>query len=116
MSSDINDKLSLFLRESQNWEKKPTNIEGVFLLKLPTSKQRPSSIAIEVNPTNTTSSGSVITRKKGIIIRDGSELEQFNQLLSNPKVIELAKKIEAINPKNKEDATKSSSSTDVFDI
>jgi hypothetical protein len=28
----------------------------------------------------------------------------------------LAKKIEAINPKNKEDATKSSSSTDVFDI
>ena len=116
MSSDINDKLYLFLREGQKWDKKPTNIEGVFLLKLPTSKQRPSSIAIEVNPTNTTSSGSVITRKKGIIIRDGSELEQFNKLLSNPKVIELAKKIEAINPKSKEDTVRPSSNTDVFEI
>src|SRR5919199_1670909 len=118
MSSDINDKLYLFLREGQKWDKKTTNIEGVFLLKLPTSKQRPSSIAIEVNPTNTTSSGSVITRKKGIIIRDGSELEQFNQLLSNPKVIELAKKIETVNPKIKENInrTSSSSNTDVFEI
>jgi hypothetical protein len=118
MSSDINDKLSLFLREGQNWEKKPTNMEGVFLLKLPTSKQHPSSIAIEVNPTNATSSGSVITRKKGIIVRDGSELEQFSQLLSNPKVVELAKKIEAVNPKSKEDtaSSRSSSNTDVFEI
>jgi hypothetical protein len=66
------------------------------------------------------SSGSAIatTRKKGIIIRSGSELEQFNQLLSNPKVIELAKKTEAINPKSKEDtgSSRSSSNTDVFEI
>jgi hypothetical protein len=90
----------------------------VFLLKLPTSKQSPSSIAIEVNPTNISSGSATTTttRKKGIIIRDGSELEQFNKLRSNPKVIELAKKIEAVNPKNKGDAAKSGSSTDVFDI
>jgi hypothetical protein len=50
MSSDINDKLAQFLKEDQNWEKEPTNIQGVFLLKLPASKQSPSSIAIEVNP------------------------------------------------------------------
>ena len=37
-------------------------------------------------------------------------------LLSNPKVIELAKKIEAVNPKNKEDAANGSSDTEVFDI
>ena len=55
MSSDINDKLSRFFREGQNWDKKPTNIEGVFLLKLPASKQSPSSVAIEVNPINATS-------------------------------------------------------------
>ena len=117
MTVDINEKLGQFLRGGQNWEKKPTNIPGVFLLKLPTSKQSPSSIAIEVNPTHAASGSAKVTiRKKGIIIRDGSELEQFNQMLYNPKVVELAKKIEAINPKNKEDATKSSSSTDVFDI
>lgn len=98
-----------------------TNMQGVFLLKLPTSKQSPSSIA-KINPTYAASSGSSITattiRKKGIIIWDGSELEQFNKLLSNPKVIELAKRIEAINPKSKEDTTssRSSSNTDVFEI
>jgi hypothetical protein len=92
MSSDINDKLYLFLREGQKWDKKTTNIEGVFLLKLPTSKQRPSSIAIEVNPTNTTSSGSVITRKKGIIIRDGSELEQFNNCFLIQKLLNWQRK------------------------
>jgi hypothetical protein len=39
MSAAVNEKLTQFLREGQNWEKKPTNMEGVFLLKLlPTSK------------------------------------------------------------------------------
>ena len=115
MSSDINNKLTQFLREGQTWEKKPTNIEGVFLLKLPASKQSPSSIAIEINPTNATSgSATATTRKKGIIIRDGSELEQFNQLLSNPKVVELSKKIEAINPKSKDDTASSRSSSNTI--
>jgi hypothetical protein len=85
-------------------------------LKLPASKQSQSSIAIEINRTNTTTAGSSFTRKKGIIIRSGSELEQFDQLLSNPKVIELAKKIEAINPKIKADAANASSNTEAFDI
>ena len=117
MTSEINDKLAQFLREGQNWEKKAANIQVVFLLKLPASKQSPSSIAIEINRTNTTTAGSSFTRKKGIIIRSGSELEQFDQLLSNPKVVELAKKIEAVNPKNKEDdAANTSSNTEVFDI
>ena len=116
MTAAINEKLAQFLREGQNWKKKPTNIQGVFLLKLPASKQNPSSIAIEINLPNTTIAESAFTRKKGIIIRSGSELEQFNQMLSNPKVVELAKKIEAINPKNKEDTIRSGSNTEIFQI
>jgi hypothetical protein len=116
MSCDINDKLSQFLREGQTWEKKATKMQGVFLLKLPASKQSPSSIAIEINPINATSgSAPATTRKKGIIIRDGLELEQFNKLLSNSKVIELAKRIGAINPKSKEEAVRSDSSN-IFEI
>ena len=47
-----------------------------------------------------------------------AQLEQYNQLLSNPKVIELAKKLEAINPRNKECTARSDSSSDadVFEI
>jgi hypothetical protein len=59
--------------------KKPTNVQGIYLLKLPASEQSPSSIAIDVNPTNAAYGSSTTTRKKGIIIRDGSELEQFNR-------------------------------------
>src|SRR6187200_269300 len=114
MTADVNEKLGQFLREGQDWEKKPTNIPGASLLKLPTFKKSPPSIAIEINPINATT-GSV-TKKKGIIIRSGSELEQINQLLSNPKVVELAKKIEAVNPKIKEDTNKRNTDTDVFEI
>jgi hypothetical protein len=50
------------------------------------------------------------------MFRDGSGLEQFNQMLSNPKVVELAKKNETINPKNKEDSANRSSDTEIFDV
>jgi hypothetical protein len=63
------------------------NIQGVSLLKLPASKQNQSSMAIEINRTNTTTAGSSFTRKKGIIIRSGSELEQFDQLLLIQKLL-----------------------------
>jgi hypothetical protein len=42
MAADLNGKLTQFLTEGQNWEKKATNIQGVFLLKLPTFKKSPS--------------------------------------------------------------------------
>ena len=90
MTTGTTDKIAQFLKLG----KRATNIQGVFLLKLPASKQNPQSLAIEINPPTNTAAGSAFTRKKGIIIRDGSELEQYNQMLSNPKVVELAKKIE----------------------
>jgi hypothetical protein len=109
MTADINEKLAQFLSEGQNWEKKSTNLPGVSLLKLPTFKKSPPSIAIEINPIN--ASTGLGTKKRGIIIRSNSELEQISQLLSNPKVVELANKIEAVNP-----ASPRSSNTDVFEI
>ncbi|MFL6383330.1 MAG: hypothetical protein ACJ72S_18880 [Nitrososphaeraceae archaeon] len=70
MATDINEKLGQFLREGQNWEKKPTNIPGASLQSYQHSKS-PASIGIEINPINA-ATGSA-TKKKGIIIRSGSE-------------------------------------------
>jgi len=53
MTLDVNEKLGQFLREGQNWEKKPTKIPGASLL-LSTFKKSPLSIAIEINPINAT--------------------------------------------------------------
>jgi hypothetical protein len=114
MTADVNEKLGQFLKEGQNWEKKSTNIPGASLLKLPTFKKSLPSLAIEINPINATIGSA--TKKRAIIIRSGSELEQINQLLSNPKVVELAKKIQAVNPKNREDDSNRSNNTDIFEI
>jgi hypothetical protein len=89
MTAEVNEKLGQFLNQGQNWEKKSTSLPGVFILIFYSIHYR------EINPIG------LGTKKRGIIIRSGSELEQIDQLLSNPKVAELAKKIETANPKIK---------------
>ena len=64
MNSDITNRLTQFLREGQNWDKKPTNMEGVSLLKLPASKQSLSSIAIEINPATSLLLAQLLQEKK----------------------------------------------------
>ena len=46
------EKLGQFLEEGKDWERKPTNISGIFLFKLPEYRGRPASLAIEINPLN----------------------------------------------------------------
>jgi len=55
----------------------------------PLPKGRPASLAIEINPIDTLGS---ITKKRGVVIRSGLELDEISGLLSHPKVSELSKK------------------------
>src|SRR5215469_2686591 len=107
----IEDRLTGFLRDARDWERRATNIPGVFLLKLPSSRTRQAAIAIEINPVD--SAGSA-TKKRGIVVRSASELDEFNRILANQKLAELARKMDLVNPKQKE-AT-SISGSDVFEI
>jgi hypothetical protein len=45
----IEDRLTGFLRDAMDCERRATNIPGAFLLKLPSSKTRQTAIAIEIN-------------------------------------------------------------------
>jgi hypothetical protein len=83
------------LREAKDWERKATNVPGVFLLKLPSFKGRSASLAIELNPIG--ASGAA-TKKRGVVVRSTNELEEINKLLSHPKLAELAKRIDNVNP------------------
>ena len=60
--STADERLKQFLNEARDWEKKVTNIPGIFLLKLPTFKGTSPSLAIEVNPVNP--AGSVYKEKR----------------------------------------------------
>jgi hypothetical protein len=61
--TEPDDRLRQFLNEGRNWERKATNIAGVFLFRLPPTRGRPASLAIEINPIGMSGS---ITKKRGI--------------------------------------------------
>ena len=81
------------------------------MLKLPSSRTRQGAVAIEVNPVDAAGSA---TKKRGIVIRSASELNEFNRILGNQKLVELASKVDEVNPKQKEPPTAADS--DVFQI
>ncbi len=86
----MEERLSQFLKDSTDWERRTTSVPGIFLLKLPGSKSGAwrEGIAIEINPVNQTTSSP--TKKRGIVIRSAAELEEISKILTNPKISELA--------------------------
>ena len=108
----IDERLSQFLREGKNWERKATSIPGVFLIKLPEYKSRPPYIAMEINPVDSTGAAS---KKRGILIKSSSELEQISNILTNAKIVQLASSLDEVNPEKKS-RTPQSTETDVFEI
>ena len=109
MSGD--ERLSQFLKEGKDWERKPTNVAGVFLFKLPEYRGRPASIAIEINPLN---SNGTPSKKRGIVIKSLEELNSILELISNSKVLQLAQSIDSVNPERK--TMVKSESNEVFEI
>ena len=69
MTEEAYERLIHSSNEGRNWERKVTNIPGAFLFRLPASKGRPASWAIEINPIDTYGS---ITKKRGVVIRSNS--------------------------------------------
>ena len=69
-------------------------------MKLSSSRSRQASIAIEINPVDAAGSA---TKKRGKVIKSASELDRFNRILANQKLMELARRIDEINPKQKEE-------------
>jgi hypothetical protein len=96
MSTD--ERLAGFLKDGTDWERKPTSVPGVFILKLPTFKGRPATLAIEINPVDTTGSP---TKKRGIVVKSEAEIAEINKVVSSPKLSQLAKSIDEINPPKK---------------
>ena len=93
--SAADQRLMQFLKEGKDWERKATSIPGIFLLRLPGLKSTAPSLAIEINPVD---SSGFATKKRGVVIRSSSELEEITKLLTNPKLPQLAKSMDEVNP------------------
>jgi hypothetical protein len=108
----VNNRLTDFLNQGKDWERKQTNVPGVFLLKLPAFRSRPACIAIEIDAMGRGVGGG--NRRRGLIIRSKEEIEQLSNILNNDKVIELTSAIEKVNPV--QTSTSSTVDPEVFEI
>ncbi len=88
---DVSEKLKKFAEEGKDWERKKTTLDGVFLLKLPKTKNRSPSVAVELNPVDDRGNP---TKKRGMMIRNSQELSFYTEILNNQKVETLIKAIE----------------------
>lgn len=89
-------RLTEFLKNGKDWERKQTNVPGVFLLRLPSFRSRPACIAIEIDALNRGGGGG--NRRRGIIIRSQEDIQELSNILGNQKLIELTSAIEKVNP------------------
>ena len=89
------EKLEEFLETGKDWAKVKTSVPGVFVMKMPGSKNREPSLSVEINTVD--ASGSP-TKRRGLIIRSVDELLEFKDILGNDKVETLLEMLEDVNP------------------
>jgi hypothetical protein len=95
---DISEQLRTFIEEGQDWERKATSVKGVNIIRLPKTKNRPASLAIDINPVN---DQGVPMKKKGIMIMNAAELAAFRATFNNDKIDTLIKALEEVLPDRK---------------
>ncbi|MDI6820018.1 MAG: hypothetical protein QMC89_03825 [Candidatus Hodarchaeaceae archaeon] len=95
MGEKLAESLKLFLEKGKEWERRPTSVPGMFILKLPTYKRYPQRLCVEINPVD--ASGNP-TKKRGLVVRNLLELKEFKNLLAEERLEKLMSSIDEINP------------------
>jgi len=97
MNKQQMDKIIAQLEEHLNsggdWEKMETYIDGVEIIKYPSTKSRSAILGVEINPIK---DGKKIKRK-GLNISNEEQLVLFGEYLMNDDLIELIKIMDQIN-------------------
>lgn len=90
MSQELENKIKEALENVKVWQRVPTSVSGVFLVKAP-SKGMEESIMMEINPLD--ERGSPIKRR-GIFLRQKSHLNSFLDVMNQESVGELLETLE----------------------
>ncbi|MHA2377808.1 MAG: hypothetical protein ACXADS_00875 [Candidatus Thorarchaeota archaeon] len=89
----MEESLRDMLKHGRRFERLRTAEPGVFIRKIPRSKNEPAYLAVEINPIG--QSGNPIN-KIGVIIRSRNELDAIRAILSQKKVDEILQTIEKV--------------------
>ena len=95
---ELSEQLRVFIEEGQDWERKKTSVDGVTIIRLPKTKNRAASLAIDINPVN---DQGLPMKKKGVMIMNAAELAAFRAAFNNGKVDNLIKALEEVLPERK---------------
>jgi len=90
------EKLTDFLNEGKDWSRMKTSVPGIFVLKLPRYKGAPTRLAVELNPVDENGKPK---KRRGLVLRSSSELEEFKELFQFEKLSKLLGMIDSVNPK-----------------
>jgi hypothetical protein len=92
------EKLVDFLKTGKDWSRTRTSIPGVFVLKLPPYRTIPTRLVVELNPVDETGNPK---KRRGLVLRSSSELEEFKLMFQDEKLPKLLSMIDNVNPEVK---------------
>jgi hypothetical protein len=95
---DVTETLRVFLETGEDWERKGTSLKGVSIIRLPKTKNRPASLAVEVNPLD--ENGRPM-KKKGIMLMGSDEIAAFKDVFTNNKLENLVSAMESVLPERR---------------
>lgn len=91
----MEERLSKMLSGGGDWERTPTSIPGVMIIRMPQYKSRAPTLALELNPVD--ASGAA-TKKRGMMIRSADEVREIAKIVGNEDMIKLAQAMDVANP------------------
>jgi len=95
---DLKDTLKSFIEEGADWERKHTSVKGVSIIRLPATKNRAASLAIDINPIG---ENGLPMKKKGVMIMNAAELSAFRAVFTSEKLDGLIGALEEVLPERK---------------
>jgi hypothetical protein len=95
---ELTETLRTFIEEGADWERKQTSVRGVSIIRLPATKNRAASLAIDINPLG---ANGLPMKKKGIMIMNSAEIAAFRAAFNNEKVDSLVAALEDVLPDRK---------------
>jgi hypothetical protein len=108
---ELAETLKSFIEEGADWERKHTSVKGVSIIRLPATKNRAASLAIDINPIG---ANGLPMKKKGIMIMNAAEIAAFRAAFNNEKIDGLVAALEEVLPERK--SAGKPSKTDVLQI
>lgn len=102
MTKQLKTKIKDALKDVKPWQRVPTSVSGVYLVKTPadTSKE---SIMVEINPLNERGSP---MKRRGLFLKDTMEFGGFKGIFENGSVMDLLDAIEEIDGREKKQEVK----------